>query len=563
MKLKILSVGILACLLASLLNAQSFTYQGYLRDGGLPANGNFNMTFRLFAVASGGSSLATIGPVSVTVANGLFTRELNFGAVWTGAARFLEIEVGGVTLTPRVRINMTPYANTSTLLNIFESGTINPDRMVMTHSPAFQDWGLMYRDTDDSFHFVGAGISWLRVGLTEGYVGVGTTAPASRLDVLGGFWDTSSTEGDFRIGDAAHRLKMGISTGGGGAGHATIAAQGGINTLSLGAGTTLTNQRVLTIANGNVGVGTITPDRLFRVFGDRNAPLMELTNTNTGSAADGIAIGVSGSSGWAINALSNGANGIAVRGTASGAAAWAAYFLGRGHFSNNVAIGSDSITNSRLNVVMNSSTTNATLRLHETEAEFARLEFTNTNTARKWHIAGLIGSAVANDRLNFWNSAVGDILSIRGDGTVAVKVLEITGADLAEKFPTTEVVEPGMVVEIDPDNPGNLRKAQGAFSKRVVGIVAGANGLSKGIVLGNLENSEDHTPIAMSGRVWVYADATERGIEPGDFLTTSNKAGYAMAVEDLPRAQGAIIGKAMTRLEKGTTGMVLVVVNLQ
>jgi len=66
----------------------------------------------------------------------------------------------------------------------------------------------------------------------------------------------------------------------------------------------------------------------------------------------------------------------------------------------------------------NSSTTTPTLRLHETEAEFARLEFTNTNTARKWQIAGFIGSAVAADRLNFWNSAAGDILSIRGDGTV-------------------------------------------------------------------------------------------------------------------------------------------------
>ncbi len=154
-------------------------------------------------------------------------------------------------------------------------------------------------------------------------------------------------------------------------------------------------------------------------------------------------------------------------------------------------------------------------------------------------------------------------MSIRGDGTVSVRVLEITGADLAEKFPTTDSVEPGMVVEIDPDTPGHLRKAQGAYNRRVVGVVAGANGLSKGIVLGNLEGSENHTPIAMSGRVWVYADATERAIEPGDFLTTADKPGYAMAADDLAKAQGAIIGKAMTRLEKGQTGMVLVVVNLQ
>ncbi|MCS7190153.1 MAG: hypothetical protein NZ843_00975, partial [Fimbriimonadales bacterium] len=149
------------------------------------------------------------------------------------------------------------------------------------------------------------------------------------------------------------------------------------------------------------------------------------------------------------------------------------------------------------------------------------------------------------------------------DSLVRTAVLEITGADLAEKFPTTDALEPGMVVEIDPDNPGHLRKAQGVYNTRVAGVVAGANGLPTGIVLGNLEGSENHAPIAMSGRVWVYADATECAIEPGTLLTTADKPGYAMAVRDRDRAQGAILGKAMTRLEKGETGMVLVLVNLQ
>ena len=63
--------------------------------------------------------------------------------------------------------------------------------------------------------------------------------------------------------------------------------------------------------------------------------------------------------------------------------------------------------------------------------------------------------------------------------------------------------------------------------------------------------------------LWVDADATECAIEPGTLLTTADKPGYAMAVRDRDRAQGAILGKAMTRLEKGKTGMVLVLVNLQ
>jgi hypothetical protein len=363
---------------------QPFTYQGYLRQGGAPLNNpSQSMRFRIYDALTGGTALWDSGALTVNVSNGLFTVQLNPPvSIWTGADRFLEIQVGATTLTPRVRLGATPYANTATLLNMFQTGTTNPDRMVITHSPAFTNWGLQYRDTDDSFHFLAGGTTVLRVGLggptalqipagaaagrvltsdasgnaswqplppsatvwavsganiyntNTGNVGIGTTSPAARLDILGGNWDTASTEGDLRIGSATHRLKIGIATGGAGAGHATIAAQGGINMLSLGAGTTLAAQRTLTIlGTGNVGIGTIAP---------------------TG----------------------------------------------------------------RLHIEYNSSTTTPTLRLHETEAEFARLEFTNTNTARKWQIAGFIGSAVAADRLNFWNSAAGEILSIRGDGTV-------------------------------------------------------------------------------------------------------------------------------------------------
>jgi hypothetical protein len=444
---------------------QPFTYQGYLRQGGAPLNNpSQSMRFRIYDALTGGTALWDSGALTVNVSNGLFTVQLNPPvSVWTGADRFLEIQVGTTTLTPRVRIGATPYANTATLLNIFQSGTTNPDRMVITHSPAFSNWGLQYRDSDDSFHFLNNGATVLRVGLAgptalqipagagagrvltsdasgnaswqplppsatvwafsganiyntnTGNVGIGTTSPAARLDILGGNWDTASTEGDLRIGNATFRLKIGVATGGAGAGHATIAAQGGVNALSLGAGTTLDTQRTLTIlGTGNVGIGTTAPA--------------------------------------------------------------------------------------------------------------AKLDV---------------------------------------NGTARVKVLEITGADLAEKFPTTETLEPGTVVEIDPDNPGHLRKAQGAYNKRVAGVVAGANGLSKGIILGNLEGSENHTPIAISGRVWVYADATHEAIEPGDLLTTSDMPGHAMKASDPTRAHGAVIGKAMTRLEKGKTGMVLVLVNLQ
>ncbi len=148
------------------------------------------------------------------------------------------------------------------------------------------------------------------------------------------------------------------------------------------------------------------------------------------------------------------------------------------------------------------------------------------------------------------------------NGTTKTEVLEITGADLAEKFPVSEEVKPGMVVAIDPDSPGKLCLARGAYNRCVAGVVSGANDLSVGVVLGNLPGNEKAPPIALSGRVWVYCDAGTEPIEPGDLLTTSNSPGHAMKVTDREKAYGTVIGKAMTRLSQ-RRGLVLVLVNLQ
>lgn len=173
------------------------------------------------------------------------------------------------------------------------------------------------------------------------------------------------------------------------------------------------------------------------------------------------------------------------------------------------------------------------------------------------------GNATSNDL--FWHNefAGGDInLITSGGGATRVNILEIAGADLAEKFPSSDNVEPGMVVAIDPRNPGQICLARGAYNSRVAGVVSGANDFSVGAVLGNLPGHEDAPPIALSGRVYVHCDASSGPIAPGDFLTTSDTPGHAMKAADSVRRQGAILGKAMTALESGR-GMVLVLVSLQ
>jgi hypothetical protein len=159
-------------------------------------------------------------------------------------------------------------------------------------------------------------------------------------------------------------------------------------------------------------------------------------------------------------------------------------------------------------------------------------------------------------------ATTGTGLAFEANGTARVEVLEITGADLAEKFPVSEQVQPGMVVAIDPAHPGELCLARGAYNRCVAGVVSGAGGLPTGAVLGRLPGHEDAPPVALSGRVWVHCDATEQPIEPGDLLTTSDTPGYAMKSTDRARSHGATIGKAMTALDSGR-GLVLVLVNLQ
>jgi hypothetical protein len=73
---------------------------------------------------------------------------------------------------------------------------------------------------------------------------------------------------------------------------------------------------------------------------------------------------------------------------------------------------------------------------------------------------------------------------------------------------------------------------------------------------------DGNTTMAIAWRVYVKADANAAPIEPGDLLTTSDLAGYAMKASDGSRSHGAVIGKAMTGLASGT-GLVLVMVNLQ
>jgi hypothetical protein len=153
---------------------------------------------------------------------------------------------------------------------------------------------------------------------------------------------------------------------------------------------------------------------------------------------------------------------------------------------------------------------------------------------------------------------------VQNSGRVVTPVLEITGgADLAEPFAMADVesARPGTVLVIDELEPGQLRVSDRAYDTRVAGIVSGAGGVNPGITL-RQEELRDGKNVALSGRVYALADATNGAIRPGDLLTTSDVPGHAMKVTDPLRGPGAVIGKAMSTLDGGR-GLVLVLVSLQ
>lgn len=115
-------------------SATTINYQGRLAaPDGTPKNGTFGMDFAIYDAASGGNLIW--GPEShsaVPVTNGLFNVGLgsvNSGsiptAVWNGD-RYLQITVGGETLTPRELIRSVPIAGMALTV---PDGSIGPSHV--------------------------------------------------------------------------------------------------------------------------------------------------------------------------------------------------------------------------------------------------------------------------------------------------------------------------------------------------------------------------------------------------------------------------------------------------
>ncbi|HTI71389.1 MAG TPA: hypothetical protein VMF06_15565 [Candidatus Limnocylindria bacterium] len=96
----------------------SFTYQGRLENGGVPATGSYDFEFSLYDVATNGAPIAaSVTNSNISVVDGSFVVAVDFGfSPFDGNARWLQIAVmasGGsefTPLSPRQALTPVPYS---------------------------------------------------------------------------------------------------------------------------------------------------------------------------------------------------------------------------------------------------------------------------------------------------------------------------------------------------------------------------------------------------------------------------------------------------------------------
>ena len=598
----------LACHTLAAPIGTAFTYQGQLAYSNSPVTGSYDFNFAMFDAATDGSQISTnVWLPAQLVTNGYFTVALDFGAVFDGNSRWLEIStrvhptgfgLPAKILSPRQPITPAPYALLATGLNGLRiQASTNGGPSVIGGSSLnsvldnvagatiagggaanFAGLGHDYINTvTASFGTVGGGGNNRSSGSGFSTVGGGgeNTSSGYNATVAGGGGNLASGNGS-TVAGGFNNTSAGYSSAIGGgayntntaaASHATIPG-GQNNSVSAPGGMAAGRDAHVNYAGSFVwGDGSRSAYSAgvnrFDVLATGGATFYTGTGSLTGVEGDGTAAAPASTGVYGVS-LDSGGNGIVGEANVGGNAyaiwgksgsGYAGFFDGKVQINGDATVGGVASLNfgSNIRQMLNLYSSSYGIGV-QNNAEYYR-----SSSDFYWFKGGSHSNTQGEPGLGGTN-----LMHLDGAGTLYVKVLAITGgADVAEPFQMSDQgIAKGSVVIIDDAHPGKLKLSERAYDRRVAGIVSGANGINPGLSLSQHGALEGGQNVALSGRVYVQADASHGAIQPGDLLTTSDTPGYAMKATDYAQAQGAILGKAMSGLSEGK-GLVLVLVTLQ
>lgn len=402
------------------------------------------------------------------------------------------------------------------------------------------DFGI-YNFTTGYYGFYLTGSGNVGMGLVSGKVGIGTTTPGAKLEVVGG-----ASADQLRIGDGTSLYKIGRNTGDGVLEFVgTQASYTGYRFKAEGGLDVLTIPRLDRNAYGN---------STEIIFGRGNGTASLLGGTLR--APDGGGIDVNGGS---LTVSAGFATGTAVAGD----------ILFQG--STTGSSSSNSLQAAATRMVIKGGSGNVGIG---TTTPGYKLEVNGAINAADIYKGGqpLNSSQWANSgsNISFSSGKVG----IGGAAPTDSKTLKVTGdmevtgviyanyQDMAEWVPSSKAIPAATVVVLDVTKSNQVLPSTQAYDTRVAGVIS----TQPGIALG--ERGEGKVLVATTGRVKVKVDATRAPVHVGDLLVTSDVEGVAMKSEPLMiqgrpfHSPGTLIGKALEPLEKGT-GEILVLLSLQ
>lgn len=320
----------------------AFTYQGRLIDSNNAADGLYDFQFNLFDANNGGNKLGEdVNKPQVDVIDGYFTAELDFGGVFDGNNRWLEIGVrpgdqsdpcAYSLLSPRQKVTPTPYTlhARSVSAPLLLTAEAAPGTAVLSvastgdgvaigaSSPNGYDIAVLGKDNTAVWGISPTGYAGYfdGKGYFSGNVGIGTADPVFKFQVEQG---ESKFGGRTVVANSSNYMLVEIKEMGSNAGIISLFKDGSQKVRFTADGDSFFN-------GGNVGIGTTSPAAKLEVAGQikitGGAPEAGRVLTSDAAGLATWQIPVGGNSDWIIadNNMYSGVSGSVGIGTTSPAA---------------------------------------------------------------------------------------------------------------------------------------------------------------------------------------------------------------------------------------------------